>query len=265
MLLTLSANSLAPLIEAKKPKIALFDLPRFTFEEFGLHGLNLQTRFLSGWGLEQIDRLRDQADKVGCPWLTLIEEQAHPLGSEKEKVVAGAIDRIDRVLRVGHRLGCAGVAIGVEHGASDDEAALERVADRLKRLLAKAERLEMNLLLAPQSGLTATPEQLTGLIRKVGGFRIGSFPDFESANASGDASTYLRSLTPYASAVTASTTKFTAKGKHSAFDLSTCVEAIKSVGFEGTLSLEYRGSDDPVEGVAATKRAIEEGLEVESS
>ena len=265
MLLTLSAKSLGPMLEGKKPKLELLELPQFTMDEFGLHGLNLQTKYLAGWGIEAIDRLRDQADKVGCPWLTLIEEQAQPLGDTSEKKLAQALDRLDRVLRVAHRLGCAGVAIGVEHKAPEDEAGLERVAERLKEVLANAERLEMNLLLSPQPGLTSTPERLTGLIRKVGGFRIGSLPDFEAASDSGDAAGYLRSLTPYASAVTAATTKFSAKGKHEAFDLSTCVEAIKSVGFEGTLSLEYRGPGDPIQAIQATKQAIEQGLEVESS
>jgi len=264
MLLTLSAKSLSPLLEGKKPKLDLTALPRFTREEFGLHGLNLQTRFLAGWELDAIDRLRDQADKIGCPWLTLIEEQAHPLGATDERRVSQAVDRLDRVLRVAHRLGCAGVAIGVEHKQGEDEAGAERVAEQLKDVLTRAERLEMNLLLAPQPGLTQTPERLTALIRKVGGFRIGSLPDFEAASLSGDASGYLRSLTPYAAAVTAATTRFV-KGKHTGFDLSTCLEAIKCVGFEGTLSLEYRGQGDPIEAIHATKQAVEQGLEVESS
>jgi sugar phosphate isomerase/epimerase len=253
------------MLEGKKAKLPLIELPRFTMDEFGLHGLNLQTKFLAGWGLDELDRLRDQADKVGCPWLTLIEEQAQPLGETDEKKLEQALDRLDRVLRVAHRLGCAGVAIGVEHKSSSDEAGLDRVAERLKGVLSAAERLEMNLLLSPRPGLTSTPEQLTGLIRKVGGFRIGSLPDFEAASASGDAAGYLRSLTPYASAVTAAATGFDAKGKHQAFDLSTCVDAIKSVGFEGTLSLEYRGPGDPIQAILATKQVIEQGLEVESS
>lgn len=264
MLLTLSAKSLSPLLEGKKPKLELNALPRFTREEFGLHGLNLQTRYLTGWEIEAIDRLRDQADKVGCPWLTLIEEKAHPLGAEDERRIAEALDRLDRVLRVAHRLGCAGVAIGVEHKRGEDEAGAERVAEQLKEVLSRAERLEMNLLLAPQPGLTETPERLTALIRKVGGFRIGSFPDFEAASVSGDAPGYLRALTPYAAAVTAATTKFV-KGKHTGFDLPACVEAIKSVGFEGTLSLEYRGQGDPIEAILAAKAVVEQGLEVESS
>ena len=264
MLLTLSARSLSPLLEGKKPKLDLNALPQFTRDEFGLHGLNLQTKYLAGWEIDAIDRLRDQADKIGCPWLNLIEEQAHPLGVDDDKKLAAALDRLDRVLRVAHRLGCSGVAIGVEHKRGEDEAGAERVAEQLREVLTRAERLEMNLLLAPQPGLTETPERLTALIRKVGGFRIGSLPDFEAASLSGDPASYLRSLTPYASAVTAATTKFV-KDKHTGFDLSTCIDAIKSVGFEGTLSLEYRGQGDPVEAILATKQAVEQGLEVESS
>ena len=233
MLITLSVNSLTDRLKGRHPKMTLYDVPKFTLNEFQIHGLCLQTGFLSGWGANDIDRLRDEADRVGCPWLTLVEEDAHDLVSDKK--ADDALARMDKVLRVAHRLGCSSVAMGVKAKAEADD---ELVAERLKDIVTKAERLELNLLLIPQAGLTQTPEQLTGMIRTVGGFRIGSMPDFEVASKTDDTEAYLRSLTPYASAVCAAIGDF---------PLEPAIEAVKSVGYEGALALEYRKSKPPIE------------------
>ncbi len=261
MLLTLSAHALRSLISGDAPKVPLVELPSFVMREFELHGLHVSTDMFRGWSLERIDRLRDQADKVGCPCLLLHERTPQPIGADDIDAAEAALDRMERVLRVAHRLGCSGVAMALDDaGAGEDE--LEDIGDGLRDVVQRAERLELNLLVAPGEGITSTPEQLTGLIRKVGGFRIGSFPSFLRAAASGDIAGYLRGVTPYASAVSAATGPFDASGAHDAFDLAECIEAIRAVGYEGTLALEPNTEGgDPVAQVHACKAALEELLE----
>lgn len=259
MLLTLSVNSLRAHLESAKPKLGILDVPRFARDELGLHGLNVQTSFLTGWGIDQVDRLRDEADKAGCPCLILIEAEPQALGSSDLAVGEAAVERMERVLRCAHRLGCSGVALTVHEKTSVD--AVDIAAERLRRVVTRAERLELNLLLVPHAGMTAKPEDLTGLIRKVGGFRIGSFPDFQTASATGDPNAYLRSLTPYASAVCASSVAFDKTGEHATYDLKKCVQAITSVGYDGTVSLEYRGKGDATAALLATRAVIESVLE----
>lgn len=259
MLLTLSVNSLRAHLDSAKPKLGILDVPRFAREELGLHGLNVQTSFLTGWGLDKIDRLRDEADKAGCPCLILIETDPQGLGNADASVGEASVERMDRVLRCAHRLGCSGVALTVHE--STPPGAVDAVAERLRRVVTRAERLELNLLLIPHAGLTAKPDDLTGLIRKVGGFRIGSFPDFQTASATGDPNSYLRSLTPYASAVCASSVAFDKTGEHTSYDLKKCVQAISSVGYDGTVSLEYRGKGDATAALLNTRAVIEAVLE----
>jgi len=259
MLLTLSVNSLRAHLESAKPKLGILDIPRFARDELGLHGLNVQTSFLAGWGLDQIDRLRDEADKAGCPCLILVENDPQALGASDPAIGEGAVERMERVLRCAHRLGCSGVSLAVHEKTPAD--AVDVVAERLRRVVSRAERLELNLLLVPHTGMTAKPEDLTGLIRKVGGFRIGSFPDFQTASATGDPNAYLRSLTPYASAVCASSVAFDKSGEHTGYDLKKCVQAITSVGYDGTVSLEYRGKGDATAALLATRAVIESVLE----
>lgn len=251
MLLTLSARSVAPLLSGAKPSLNLFSLPRLAAQEFELRGLTVQTQFLAGIPMPEIERLRDQADKVGCPWLTVIEEKAHDPGTKNDDTAAKSLDRVTKVLRVAQKLGCSSVAIALHLPA--DPAAVDRAAERVKRFLSSAEKLELNLLLMPAEGDRIQPEQLTNLIRKVGGFRMGALPDFQSASESESPGDYLRALTPYASTVTAVALGFNKKGQHTGFDAGVCLDAVKAVGFEGSLSLEYRGSGDPIESLMATR------------
>jgi sugar phosphate isomerase/epimerase len=259
MLLTLSTRSLHALLTGKEPELHLYDAPKYVLGEFALHGLALQTSYLAGWDANALDRLRDEADRAGCPWLTLIEDRSHDFTTPTK--ANNAIDRLERVLRVGHRLGCASVAMRIQAPASADA---DQIAGRLKEVVTAAERLEVNLLLAPEPGLTETPEQLTGMIRKVGGFRIGSMPDFQTAAATDDPSGYMRQLTPYASCVCAAVTDFDNAGAHKAFPLEGCMEAVKTVGYEGALAIEYRGDNAPGPAIEAAKRFLTASLEEET-
>lgn len=213
MLLTLSATCLRSLLlpgpRQKKAKMDLADLPRFTHEELGLRGLNLSTDLLAGADRARLEFLRERADKAGCACLLLIEHNTQNFGAASEKTGAEAVARAHRVIEAAHVLGCNSIALGVQ---SDEKAeSIQNVVNRLKKVVERAERLEINVLLAPAPGLTAAPERLTDLIKKVGGFRIGTFPDFQAAAASKDAVAYLRRLTPYAAVVSASTVKFAAE------------------------------------------------------
>jgi hypothetical protein len=140
----------------------------------------------------------------------------------------------------------------------------------------RADKLDISLLISPGAGLTSKPERITELLKKVGGFRIGTFPDFETASKAPDASAYLQRLTPYAMVVSASSTKFgIAKSKeetpveqligvqgveHRAYDLRSMIKAIESVGYEGPLAIDYRGGGDAVAGISLTRDHIRAAL-----
>lgn len=283
MLLTLSANSLRPLLvkgRASKPKLDLLDLPALTRNELGLHGLSLSTDLLAGQPRDKYDRLRERADKAGCACLLLVESDAQPLGDASEATGLAAVERLSRVIQAGSILGCNAVAVR-PHGA-DDPAVFQRTVDRMKKAVERAERLELNVLIWPGPGLTQTPERVTELIKKIGGFRVGTLPDFEIAGQSADPVAALRRLTPYASAVLAATSLFTGpkgeklgdadevssdKLRHGPHDLGPMVEAILSVGYDASLSIEYRGPGDPKVGVLRSRTALERllGLELDGA
>ena len=78
---------------------------------------------------------------------------------------------------------------------------------------------------------------------------------------------YLRKLVPYAGALTGSVIGFEGGDppKHVGFDLDEMMEAVKAVGYSGTVAVEYVGEGDAEEGVVAGREAIESALLAEES
>lgn len=261
--------------------LALEDLPRFTRDELGLFGLNLSTDLLVGADIKKLDAIRDAADKASCPCLVLVESTPQPLATEDEPLGAAAVERLTRVVQAASRLGCNSIAVTILDAPHAD--AFDFAAERVRMVLAKAEKMEVNFLIAPAApgtsaalgtdSLTEEPDRLTDLIKKIGGFRIGTFPDFQTASRTPDPLLYLRRLVPYAAAVSASVEDFAAGGGkkkgdveagHPSYNLEQYAKTVESVGYSQTLAIDYRGSGDPAEGVIRARTALESvlGLEV---
>jgi len=272
MLLALAARSLRSMLVGKDASLSLTDLPRFAHEQLGLHGLMLSADLLAGRTRDDLARLRDAADRARCSCLVLMEEDPQKLATADSRA---ADERIRRVMAAASLLGCN--AAGVAIDAPDSSDALDRVAERLKRLMGEAEQREINLLIMPGpigTGLTASPDRLTELLKKVGGFRVGTMPDFAEAAKAEDMSAYLRKVTPYASAVLGSTLGFKALDgevdderaivEHEGFDLALAVEAIAAVGYDGAVGLDFRGRGDLGMGLRRSREALTLAMEGKS-
>ena len=123
-----------------------------------------------------------------------------------EAKASAALERGRRVLEAAHVPGCSAIAVQVPAAESDKAADL--VVERVRRVSERAEQLDLNLLLSPCHGLTSAPDRLTDLIKRIGGFRVGTYPDFQAAAGQNDPGAYLRRLAPYAAAVCGATVKF---------------------------------------------------------
>ncbi|MCI0631283.1 MAG: sugar phosphate isomerase/epimerase [Phycisphaerales bacterium] len=264
MLLTLCAGSLRSRLGRNgKGGLSMLDLPSFTIKQLRLHGLNIPASMLGGWSLEDLDKLRDRADKAACPCLVLIEDAPLRLGHPDPKTRREAGDRVRRLAVAANRLGCNAVAIQCD--APDAPDMLDLVADEIRSLMPPVERLELNVLLAPYAGLTQATAQLTALIKRVGGFRIGSLPNFATAAAGGDPTDNLRRLAPYAGAIHATVQGFTKKGEHKDYDLAACVAAIRGVGFLNTLAIDYTGKGDPIPNIEMARDLMQSAIDSEQS
>lgn len=201
---------LKPATKGAKPALALLDLPHYTREVLGLRGLCLSTDLLVGADRKSLDALRERGDKAGCACLTLLEPPPIKINATEESAVKATLDRMSRVVQAAQILGCSSAAFLVDGVTTEKDR--EIAALRIKQIVSRGEKLDVNILLGPSPTATPfiEPDFLTDVLKRVGGFRVGTFPDFETASKSKDPMTYLRRLSPYASAVSATTLAFEA-------------------------------------------------------
>lgn len=252
ILLTLSAGSLKSLVDSGE--VALEEIPSFAMKEFDLRGLNVPASMFAGCSIEKFDQLRDNADKAGCPVLILVEEQPLIFAYETDEQRDSTLERIGRLAVAANRLGCNSLAVRC-HAPQDDEDTFDLTVEGIKEAINKVEQLDLNLLIAPTDGLTNDPDRLTDLIKRVGGFRIGSFPNFGHAEGTGEPTEALRKLAPYAGGIEATVSK----GK-SSLEVGAAIDSILSVGYLNTLAINFEGSGDPVKAVRAARKALADAL-----
>ena len=255
ILMTLAAGSLKGLIDSGE--LDLVDIPEFTMREFDLRGLNVPASMFTGCSIDVFDRLRDNADKAGCPVLILIEDSPLEFGDPGSSELQSSLDRVQRLAVAANRLGCNSLTISCSASAGND-AAFEATAAGLKQAIALIDDYDLNLLVAPSKGMTNDPDRLTDLIKKVGGFRIGSYPGFAHAHKSGDAQDTLRKLAPYAGGI--EITARSKKGGEATIDAYEAVESVLGVGYQNTIALGFEGRGNPVTTLSAGRRLLAEAL-----
>jgi sugar phosphate isomerase/epimerase len=296
MLYSLNVNSIRDVLKRRgKRAVSVLELPKFTAEHLGLNALNLSADLLAGIGRSDIEKIRDTGDRVGCTILLLSQTDPLPVLDNKPDKADAAVDRAKRIITAATLLGCNSASISIK--GKDTDSNFQRATDQMKRILDHADSVDINVLIAPTTGLTEDPERLTDLVKAIGGFRIGTLPDFQSAHNSGDPAGYLRRLTPYASVVNATTLKFaviseeedpaesatdplesglsgldalaaelegmmdTPPPTHEGFDLAPMAGALAAVGFDGNIAIDYRGGGDGTLGVMQSRDALESAFE----
>ena len=257
MLIAVSAGSMRNLLTRAKSPLALHDLPTYAREELDVRGLNLPSDLLAGKSLVELDRIRDRADRVGCPCLMLVETDALDIAGA-DKAQAAAMDRVRKLATAANRLGCAFVGVKLREIASP--AQMDRASLALRAALAEVDRWEVNLLLQPHGGLLEKGDPLVELVKKVGGFRIGALPSFQHAFDSGRMTDTLRKLAPYAQAMLAQVRGFNAKGEHADWPIEPCIETLRAVGYGNMLALDWAGKGDGLKSLLKARDVMREAL-----
>ena len=261
LLLTLSAAALQDRIESKEDSLTLQDVPDFANTELGLRGVTIQASQLVGLGIQDLEKIRDSADKASCPVLLLVEDTPMVFGDPSPAAQEMIRARIQRLGVAATALGASGLGVSCE--GENDEQRFDQAAASIRSAMQTIDRHEVNLLLSPRPGLTGEPERLTELIKKVGGFRIGSLPDFKLAHETGDFISALRRLAPYAGAMFATLGKGKKKSDVAPYSLAEGLEAVLAVGYQNTICLHHEGPGDAVAAIISAREQLMSALEVD--
>ncbi len=247
MLLTVTSRSLQHVKRDKRP-LEPIEVPDFVAEHLGLKGLNVHVPLLKGMAVKDLERLRDRADRARCPVLVLVEERVLDFAQAPAECIA----RVERLGLAASKLGAPSVAVEIASIPATPEG-FDSVAANVKRSLAALDRYDTHLLIRPGEGSAGEPQRIADLIKKIGGFRIGSMPTFAQAASTKDPVDALRRLAPYAQAIEASVKAFGKSGKHEAWDIKAMFGAISAVGYGNTVCIDYSAKTDPVGNIEAAR------------
>jgi hypothetical protein len=262
LLVTASALAFADRIRDEADPLTLFDFPAFAVGEIGVRGVTLPASLLTGLKPADLEAIRDAADKARCPTLLLQEDQPQPLADPDPAVRTEATERIRRLSSASGLLGSAQLGVSIDGEDGDDR--FEIAASTVREAMQTIDRFEVGVLLESREGVTADPSRLTDLIKKIGGFRIGSLPDFRFAHDSGDFEGTLRRLAPYAGTIFA-TLGASARGEKPAaaskdvtpYDLQVGLEAVLAVGYQHAICLNHAGGPNALPMMIEARELIE--------
>ncbi len=144
----------------------------------------------------------------------------------------------------GTRLVC--IRAGGSDQPSQEEIALCTAG--LKQAAELAGRFHTRLALVNGSGITASPERTLQLLREVNSPALGICLCFDSAG-------YIE-LAPHAVHARATARSFDAQGLESDSNYPDCIDALRAAGYQGWISIDYGGRDDPVRGIMQTAELI---------
>jgi sugar phosphate isomerase/epimerase len=166
---------------------------------------------------------------------------------------AGARAYVRMALRTARRLGASVLRITVDHAAVGEDTGA--VVGVLRELAASAGQVGVRMALE-NHGCAAAAEQILDIIRGVDSPWLGVCLDFGNFRPGHGEEDFER-LAPFAIHAHAKSYAFDDSGEEISIPYRHRIGVLRSTGYTGTLSIEYEGDGDPVEGIEQTRRLIE--------
>jgi L-ribulose-5-phosphate 3-epimerase len=135
---------------------------------------------------------------------------------------------------------------------------LNLVADGLRRLSEFAVDHKINVIVENHGGLSSNGQWLASVIKKVDLPNCGTLPDFGNFPPETDRYEAVKTLMPYAKAVSAKSYDFDEQGNETKIDYYRMMDIVLAAGYHGYVGIEYEGNRlGENDGILATKHLLE--------
>lgn len=225
--------------------------------ELGVGALELVNTFFPSPQYAYLKRLRRGADDAGVALpLIMCDGEGSMAGPERAKRLLAAKNH-RKWIDVAAVLGCR--AVRCNTGAQEADAdALERCAESFSALIEYADGSGVDVVVENHGGASSDAGWLAALVRRVGHPRFGTLPDFGNFPDATDRYEAVRTLLPYARAVSAKCYDFDEAGEETRIDFRRMLRIVADAGYRGYIGIEYEGERLPERlGIVACKRLLE--------
>ncbi len=226
-------------------------------------------------GLDSIlKELKNRSDELGMTNVLIMVDDEGDLSVDDSKEAAQAVDNHKKWVDAAAFLKCHAIRVNL-FGTDNPRAWLSNSIRSLKALSTYAAERNVSILVENHGGLSSNAKLLTKVMEGVAMENCGTLVDFgnfcirrkndarwdEPCVEKYDLYQGIEELMPYAKGVSAKSYAFDAQGNETSMDFPRILNIVRDSGFSGFIGVEFEGPDaDPREGIAATKRLIEQVL-----
>jgi sugar phosphate isomerase/epimerase len=141
-------------------------------------------------------------------------------------------------------------------GQAGDSSAVGRAIDTLRTALPVAMASGLKLAIENHWGLSADAPALVEIVTALNSPCLGVCLDLGNFRA-GEADAGIRVLAPHAIHVHCKSHAFDANGEETKINYGAAMQALRSAGYDGVLSIEFEGDGPPADGIRRTRLLIE--------
>jgi sugar phosphate isomerase/epimerase len=237
-------------------ELDVMDVPELYRKE-GIKGISFNERFFKGRDDAYIDRLKAAVDKAGRVVTALQVDGNLALADEAER--RRQIEHDKESIRIAHRLGAPIIRINTggtsrEENADETEG-VRRVIAAFTEMLPLARQLNVKIAIENHGGASKTGDGILQIIKGTDPKWVGVLLDF--GNFKPD-TIYdeITKLAPYTIGTHVKVQNLNERGDPENYDLARVFDILKAHNYKGALSIEYVGSEGPIEGVRKSRALI---------
>ncbi len=243
----------------KAGDLAPLDFPAFAHKTCGVMGVEYVNSFYRNLPLDGswVKELKKRTDDIGVKSVLIMCDGEGDIGDPDDVARRKAVEAHQRWLDAAVILGCHSIRVNARSSGTPVEQ-LDRCADGLRQLCARAAPLKLDVIVENHGGLSCDGEWVASLIRATGAANSGTLPDFGNFKCAdgtmADRYAGVKAMMPLARSVSAKSYEFDALGQETTIDFARMLGIVRDAGYRGWVGAEYEGEKaSEVVGTIATR------------
>ncbi len=235
-------------------QLDVFAIPQL-FKKQGIKGISFNERYFTSRDDAYIDRLKAATKEAGRTIVALQADGNLALADEAKRKLEVA--HYKESLQIAQRLGAPLMRInaGVQAKGEDDALGVQRLIASVKEMLPLARQLKVRIAIENHGGVSARADNLIAIIRGTDPKWVGALLDF--GNFPADIRyEEIQKLAPYTFGTHVKVGEMDERGDIKNYDVARVFKILKARKYKGSLSIEYSGKNDPMEGVPKSRDLI---------
>jgi sugar phosphate isomerase/epimerase len=237
-------------------KLDPLTIPAF-YKEQGIRGISFNERYFKSRDNQYVDQVKaavKKADRI----VTCFVIDGNLAQSDAVKR-SQQIEHDKESLRIARRLGAPLVRINVgatdKQENADNTVGVERVVKAFGDLVPLARELKIKISIENHGGVSKSADNILKIIGATDPTWVGALVDISNF-APEIRYDEIAKLAPHAFATHVKVNVFDEHGEASAFDFPRILGILKAQRYAGSLSIEYEGAEDPIDGVRKNRALI---------